>query len=385
MTEGILHTYHPSRTLNLLEHRPRNANIPLTSNPPQPKHILLFIGGLYDTFNTPRYVTDLAALFPLHSSQEWRVCHIQLSSNGRSWGIFDLDRDIEEIALCIEFLRTKLFKDPKLDVVLMGHSTGCQDTMRYLTAPNPVSERKPKRPIVQGAILQAPVSDRDGVLQAIEDGPEAKKAYDKAMKIVQATPEQHHRDVILPLNLTKPLFGLVPVSIARFLSLASPESPERPSIEDFFSNDLGEAMFKKSFGSIGKNKMLHRSTGDGQRDTQSLLVLMSDSDQFIRAKVSQKELLSRWKGVMREDTGAVIHGDSAVILNALHDVGGDDWPSQEARLVVLRKKVLSYLKHVVGGVDSHAGEIWHKDGDKVMGMKIGDGRNIEDQVGVLKL
>ena len=27
----------------------------------------------------------------------------------------------------------------------------------------------------------------------------------------------------------------------------------------------------------------------------------------------------------------------------------------------------------------------HKDGDKVMALKIGDGRSIEDQVGVLKL
>lgn len=380
MTEGALHVYHEGRNLNIFEHLPRSSG----SHAP-PKHVLLFVGGLFDTFNLPQYVTDLAALFPLHSTQEWRVMHIQLSSQGRSWGIFDIDRDIEEIAICINFLRDKLFKNSGLDVVLMGHSTGCQDVMRYLTAPNPLNDRKPARPVIQGAILQAPVSDRDAMNHTIEEGPEAKKAYDSIMKTVDATPEHQRRDVVLPLNLMRPLLGLVPVSIARFLSLASPESPANPSVEDFFSSDLSDSTLRKTFGVIGRNRMLNRPTGDGARDVQSLLVLMSDSDGNVSGKTSQKALLTRWKEVTRDETGASIHDESAVILNAMHDVGGDDWPSQEARLVVLRKKVIHYLKHVVGGIDQTATEIWHKDGDRVMAMKSGDGRSIEDKVGVLKL
>lgn len=385
MAEGTLHVYHGDRGLNLFEHTPRSSSIASNGRPPPPKHILLFVGGLYDNFNAPRYVNDLASLFPGHESQEWRVMHVQLSSNGRAWGFLSIDRDIEEIAVCVDFLRTKLYNNDKLDVVLMGHSTGCQDLMRYLTAPNPIDSRKPARPVVQGAILQAPVSDRDSTLQSIADGPEVKKAYDALMQIVQNTPEKDHRDTILPLNLMRPMFGVVPVSIARFLSLVSPNSPDNPSVEDFFSHDLHDSTLKKTFGSIGRNKMLNRSTGDGPRDLQSILVLMSDSDEHVGAKVSQKALLARWKEAMREDTGTSIYGDSAVILNALHDVGGDDWPSKEARLVVLRKKVIHYLRHVVGGVDHYADTIWHKDGDKVMSMKAGDGRSIEDQVGVLKL
>ena len=381
-TEGILHVYHPARNLNLLEHLPRSKQVPFQGPAPQPKHILLFVGGLYDQFNLPRYVNDLAALFPVHASQEWRVMHVQLSSNGRSWGIFDIDRDIDEISTCIEYVRSKLFRTPELDIVLMGHSTGCQDILRYLTAPNPNGSNATKRPIIQGAIIQAPVSDRDGILQTIEDGPDAKKAYDAALRIARDTPTSEHRNVLLPMNLTKPLFGPCPVNIARFLSLVSPDSPENPSMEDFFSNDLKDARLKSTFGAIGRSRLLARRQPG---DAEAILVLMSDSDEHVRSSVSQKNLLARWKSFMREETGAMIHGDSAVILNALHDVGGDDWPSQEARLVVLRKKVLHYLKELVGGVDQHANEIWHKDGDRVMALKIGDGRSIEDQVGVLKL
>ncbi len=385
MTTGILHTYHPTRNLNIFEHTPYPRDTPPNSFPPPPKHVLLFIGGLYDNFLQPSYVSDLAALLPLHTSQTWRVMHVQLSTHGRGWGILDIDRDIEEVGVAVNYIRSTLLKSETTDIILMGHSTGCQDIMRYLTAPNPMDDKKPPRPVVQGAILQAPVSDRDGALHAISEGPSVRKAYDAAMKIVEQTPEPDRRDTVLPINLTKPVFGPAPISVARWLSLVSPDSPSNPSIEDFFSNDLSDKTLAGTFGSIGRSRLLHRSTGDGPRDTQSILILMSDSDEHVRPQVDQKRLLQRWKAVMREDTGCVIHGDSAVILNAMHDVGGDDWPSQEARLVVMRKKVLHYLNHVVGDVGGDANEIWHKDGDRVMSMKAGDGRSVEEQVGVLKL
>lgn len=298
-------------------------------------------------------------------------------------GIFSLDRDVEEITQCITYIRDKLFKDPNLSIVLMGHSTGCQDIMRYLTAPNPLNERQGKRPIVQGAILQAPVSDRDSVMHTVNENPEAKKAYEAAMEIIQGTPKKEHRDVLLPMNLTRSFFGSAPLSIARFLSLLSPSSPENPSVEDFFSSDLSDATLQSTFGKIGRNGLLSRSN---QPDAaQSVLVLMSDSDEHAHPRTSQRDLLDRWRGLMREETAATVHGDSAVILNAVHDVGGDDWPSQEARLVVLRRKVLRYLKDVVGEVDAHADEIWHKDGDRVTALKSGDGRKVEEIVGELKL
>lgn len=367
MTTGILHVYHPDRNLNLFEYLPSFQS----KNNPAPKHVLLFIGGLYDTFNQPRYVNDIAALFPLHDQQTWRVMHVQLSSNGRSWGVMDIDRDVEEIGVCIQYIRDTLLKDNSTDIVLMGHSTGCQDIMRYLTGPNPLNEKGESRPKVQGAILQAPVSDRDAVLHVITEAPEIKRAFENAMKISESTPAETRKDIILPLSSTEPIFGSTPISVARWLSLVSPDSPDQPSIEDFFSNDLHDTTLVKTFGSIGKKGLLHRSTGETQQQQQlqSLLVLMSESDEYAGPKGSQTRLLQRWKEIMHEGTGASIHDESAAIANALHDVGGDDQPSKEARLVVLRRKLLHYLNHVVGDIGKQALQIWQRDADEIASMK----------------
>lgn len=377
---GILHVYHPGRALNLFELLPSFQG----GNVTPPKHVLLFIGGLYDNFSGQQYVPDLAALFPLHEQQTWRVMHVQLSSHGRAWGVSSIDGDVEEVAVCIEYIRGTLCKNEDTDIVLMGHSTGCQDIMRYLTSPNPLDERKSIRPVVQGAILQAPVSDRDAALHVKEEGPEVKKAFDRANQISKDTAPADARDTILPMNTTKLIWGPTPVSVARWLSLVSPDSPENPSIEDFFSNDLSDDSLRKTFGTIGSNRLLVRSSGVDSSNSPCMLVLMSDSDEFAR-RPGQAKSLERWRAIVNNDTGATIFKDSAVILNAVHDVGGDDWPSQEARLVVLRKKVMDYLQYVVGDVDEEARKIWQTDYQRVMGMKQDDGRNVEDKVGVLKL
>lgn len=203
------------------------------------------------------------------------------------------------------------------------------------------------------------------MLHSLQDEP-PRKAYEQIMKIVSNTPEEQYRDVILPMNLTKQLFGPVPMNVSRFLSLASPSSPEKPSDEDFFSKDLTDQRLRSTFGEIGRRGVLVAGKSSGRKtSTTSLdsfdageprvLVLMSDSDEFAGG-IDQKQLLGRWKTAMM-GSGAEIHGDSAVILNALHDIGGEDWPSQEARLVVMRRKVLQYLKDCVGVVEG-ADEVW---------------------------
>jgi len=301
------------------------------------------------------------------------------------------------MATAITFIRTKLYTHKYIDIVLMGHSTGCQDIMRYLTALNPLNPRNAARPSVEGAILQAPVSDRDAVLHTIddEDAPETRKAYDAAMKIVKSTAEKDRRNVILPMNLTKPLFAPAPINIERFLSLVSPDSPQNPSVEDFFSHDLGDHIFQRTFGSIGKNGVLQLSSQSGrtqgsksneQSPIPTLLVLMSDSDENVRSHiVSQKNSLNQWGKALTHESGCLLDPASDVILNAIHDVGGDDWPSQEARLVNLRAAVLSYLSSRVGDIGSEAWDTWRRDREKVMRLKRDDGRDVNAQVGVLKL
>lgn len=93
--ETILHAYHPKRSLLLLEYNNTTGKVQPNIKASTPPNVLLFVGGLYDNFRWPRYLDDLAALFPRDlPDQNWRLMQVQLSSNGRSWGLFDLDRDV---------------------------------------------------------------------------------------------------------------------------------------------------------------------------------------------------------------------------------------------------------------------------------------------------
>lgn len=103
--ETILHAYHPKRSLLLLEYinTSNKHNTTTATQHPPPQNVLLFVGGLYDNFRWPRYLDDLAALFPRDvPGQNWRVMQVQLSSNGRSWGLFDLDRDVSRLFIMSE-------------------------------------------------------------------------------------------------------------------------------------------------------------------------------------------------------------------------------------------------------------------------------------------
>jgi len=90
-----LHTYSPRRTLNLCEYIPRQDLTQPRQGQHQPPNVLLFIGGMYDNFRSPKYVDDLAALFPRDEpAQKWSVFHVQLSSAGKCFGLVDLNRDV---------------------------------------------------------------------------------------------------------------------------------------------------------------------------------------------------------------------------------------------------------------------------------------------------
>ncbi|KAI9373925.1 hypothetical protein BJX61DRAFT_500912 [Aspergillus egyptiacus] len=138
-------------------------------------HTLLFVGGLGDGLGTVEYLTDIVATL---EDTDWSVFAPVLSSSYGGWGTSELGRDIDEIALCVEYIldhKRSLSTDPDAvgsapKIVIMGHSTGSQDVMQYISTANPraPSAQEPSRPPivrpqVDGAILQAPVSDREAI------------------------------------------------------------------------------------------------------------------------------------------------------------------------------------------------------------------------------
>ncbi|EEP82505.1 conserved hypothetical protein [Uncinocarpus reesii 1704] len=244
------------------------------SERPKP-HSLLFIGGLSDGLGTVPYIKDLAKTLEPTS---WSVFAVLLSSSYNGWGMVSLDKDVEEIGNCVKYVKTyKSAKngDTPTMVALMGHSTGSQDVLHYL-----YSVSAPDRPQVEGAILQAPVSDRENLLQFLRAGDaatpseELTKVYDGLVYLAKVNVTNCSKNAILPLASTARI-GLdpeVPMSSHRFLSLASPDSPESPLEDDLFSSDLGDERLEQTFGAICSKGILKGS----------LLVLPGGSDEYIK-------------------------------------------------------------------------------------------------------
>ena len=231
-----------------------------------------------------------------------------------------LDKDIEELAQCVKFVQeyksSQLSKPGK--IVIMGHSTGSQDVFHYLHSPNPLphSESHIVRPAVDGAITQAPVSDRENLLEALKNGTpegtpnELGMCYDQLVGIAKNHTHQDNIEYVLPLSMTAKLGwpSDVPICARRFLSLASPDSPANPSQDDVFSSDLTDQRLQDTFGAIPTRKLLR---------TQ-LLVLYSGNDEYCPKWVSKENLLQRWRNVLKDKWADA----SGIVEGASHNVKG---------------------------------------------------------------
>ncbi len=355
--DGKLHIYHPKRRLTLLEY---------TGPQPSPKshdvarnNILLFIGGMFDNFRSVGYVDELAEILQTSS---WRVCHVQLSSATRSFGTFSLSRDVDEIETCINFIRSNRgVGNTDTKVVLLGHSTGCQDTFTYI-----YSETKTPRPRIQGAILQAAVSDREGAMHSVSAKSEIKSLYNQCMALVSTTPSEHYNTTVLPMHCTTPMFGPTPMSISRFLSLVSPGSPSDPSADDLFSSDIPDSILATTFGKVGSQTSPLQPLSSSH--TRSLMILLSGADEYCPAFIDKAELLFRWRKAVEAGSGQ-LHPQSQIIENGLHDLSGSLHEQKHARQVVFRRAVSTYLSDVLGDeADSRSDESTVEKG--VAGMKL---------------
>ena len=129
------------------------SSLPYFDTDPSLPNCVVFIPGLTDTIGVVPYLPRLVdALAPLSYS----LVQPQLTCNMGGYGACSLEGDAQEIAACVEHLRTKGGKSGR--IVLMGHSTGCQDCIAYL-----LSQARAASPStrIDAAILQAPVSDRE--------------------------------------------------------------------------------------------------------------------------------------------------------------------------------------------------------------------------------
>jgi pimeloyl-ACP methyl ester carboxylesterase len=271
-TPGTLHHVHPVSAFEV-------ATPSRTNNQP-PTNLLLWIGGLTDTYHSVAYVYALAASLP----PTWSLAQANLSSAGSGFGIASLSQDVAELSSLIHYFKS----GKKNRVVIMGHSTGCQDCLHYFASSG-------DRATVDGVILQAPVSDREAMVKDM-----AAESYHLACQTAQRYCQEGKGEYILPLNLTTSMFGNIPISARRWVALAC-----KGGEDDYFSSDLSEERLKSTLAKVDK----------------PLLIVYGEKDEYVPESVDKKALVARWMGVVGEKA----HGKSSDLLDgASHNLNGDD-------------------------------------------------------------
>ncbi|KAK8241902.1 hypothetical protein HDK77DRAFT_446008 [Phyllosticta capitalensis] len=284
-----------------------------TSNDSKAPNTLLWIGGLGDGLLTVVYVKHLAASLP----PSWTLAQPLLSSAGIGWGTSSIARDAAEIGQCVAYFR-KL--RPGTKIVLMGHSTGTQDLVEYVTGKGADEREK-----VDGIALQAPVSDREALVHALGE-----KGYNEGVAAAREFVGQGRADDVLPGRYTKDLMGPAPVCARRWLDLCSP-GPEHCGADDFFSSDLGEERWGEWASGIAKSKT-------------PVCFLYGGSDEFVPKFVDKEALVKTWMRLVKEAGGSVDEVNGGIVPGASHNLQ----KSSEDVVKDLIKRVDGFLGKVEG-------------------------------------
>jgi pimeloyl-ACP methyl ester carboxylesterase len=311
---GTVHKF--NKKLVAFEHAPSNST-KFTEIP----NILIWIGGLGDGLLTVEYTTSIASSLPTN----WRLAEVVLRSSYNGWATGRLSRDAREIGECVKYFKGLR---PGAKVVLMGHSTGCQDIMEYLVGPDARNQ-----PTIDGAILQGGVSDReawDDMLKTDEEKEQFREIIDKAKSMIDEGDEKG----ILPMkgNMVAEALG-APITAYRTYSLLA-----KGGDDDYFSTDLGDKVFEKTFGKISK-------------DTP-IMFLLGNEDPYVPQSIDKKELLDRWTKLVRNGGGVVDDKNGGVIQGAHHNLNGD--PEEVAQDLV--KRVVCFVEGLGKNSESDASE-----------------------------
>lgn len=233
-----------------------------------------------------------------------------LSSSYSGWGTSSLVKDAQELSQCISYFRS--LKSGK--IVFMGHSTGCQDVMEYLVGPG-----AELRPIVDGGILQASISDREAMILHMKEG-----LYEKSVKVAQAMIATGKGEDIMSKDGNAGFFG-DPCCARRWLSLASPDGT---GDDDYFSSDLSDERLQKTFGRVPKSTPMS--------------ILYSGNDEYVPGYVNKLALVKKWLRFVGSAGGDVNVSFSGVVEGASHNYMGNP----ESVIQDMVKKVVGFLTWV---------------------------------------
>ncbi|KAL3154068.1 hypothetical protein ABBQ32_013610 [Trebouxia sp. C0010 RCD-2024] len=175
------------------------------------------------------YVKDLAIAA---NSGGWSLVQPTLTSALQGWGIGSLDQDASDILQLTKFLKAEYASQA---VILIGHSTGCQDAVRYAQRVQGDLKGSDAAPLA-GIVLQAAVSDRE--YQA------GKSTTSERLAVAEQMVQDGQGEDIL-FRDDDPVG--TPVCARRFVSLASKHGDD-----DMFSSDFTDQELQKLLGHLAE-------------------------------------------------------------------------------------------------------------------------------------
>lgn len=240
--EGVLFRYGPAA-----------ANVAFMSGR-HPRHVVL-VGGLTDGLLFAPYCRPLAAKL---EAAQWSLVQTLLSSSHTGYGTASLDQDARELHQLACHLAAEYGSQ---GVVLVGHSTGCQDAVRYCQryrsssstagaaaapAAAAAAAPAPAAPPLLGVVLQAPVSDVEWL--ATQPGTAARLEAARQLAAAGRGEEVAFRAFDV---------DSAPMTARRWLSLAEPGGDD-----DMFSRSLTDAQLAAIYGPMAGLPTLVLLSGD---------------------------------------------------------------------------------------------------------------------------
>lgn len=184
--------------------------------------------------------------------------------------------------------------------MVMGHSTGCQDVMEYLVGKGEYGGG------IEGGILQAGVSDREGWDAIVEGDEELAGCLKETVRLAGEMVERGDGDVILAKkgNRVLEMFES-PCTAYRAHSLLAVGGDD-----DYFSTDLPEERLRGTFGKVPKGT--------------KMMFLWGSKDPYVPEGVDKEETLGMWARYVKEGGGEVDEVNGGVVQGATHNLNRDD-------------------------------------------------------------
>ena len=274
---GTLFQYSSSPSLIAFESLPPASNNNKNDNVVI-KNKCILIGGLSDGPIPTPYTKLLEE--ECHTIGSWSLVQPILSSSYLGFGHGSLARDTAELNKLLEYLTAHHDAE---QFALVGHSTGCQNSIHFLKYGDKSFVDK-----IKVVALQAPVSDRETTDQ------DNSEYIQQARQLV----ETKKGEEMMPRSSF-----WAPITASRYISLFDVNGED-----DFFSSDLTEEQLVERLGHVG------------QKEELDLIAVYSGMDEYVPSFVDKDLLLKRMVRAMNNgDEGGVIHVNDV----AVEEEGGD--------------------------------------------------------------